>query len=152
MKDFKNKIEEITGNESNQWKEEARFYRDNKWLQYSSEIAFRILALIENDEELNQTKLAKVLNISRQQISKIVKGKENLTLETIYKLSKALQFELISFPPYKDNFFLGRKYLPPPVKSIGNSYRGLASVKEGAAKAMVNQNDSVVVELKSIAS
>jgi transcriptional regulator with XRE-family HTH domain len=33
-------------------------------------------------------------------VTKIVKGKENLTLETIYKLSKALDVELISFPEY----------------------------------------------------
>lgn len=42
-----------------------------------------------------------MLQVSPQRISKILKGQENLTLETIYKLSQVLNFELISFPEYK---------------------------------------------------
>jgi transcriptional regulator with XRE-family HTH domain len=67
---------------------------------YSSQIARRVLSAINENEELNQTKLATALNISPQQVSKIVKGKENLTLETIYKLSESLNVELITFPLY----------------------------------------------------
>src|SRR5205085_6857076 len=117
MKDFKKKIEAIAVKPNNQWKEEAKFIRDNKWLLYSSEIALRILALIENDKELNQTKLAAAINVSRQHINKIIQGKENLTLETIYKLSQALQFELITFPPYKDSYSLGSTYVTHAFKT-----------------------------------
>ena len=75
--------------------------KNRKWLNYSGNIARRILAKIENDNNLSQTELAKLLDVSRQQISKIVKGHENMTLETIAKLSEALGVELISFPEYK---------------------------------------------------
>ena len=53
---------------------------------------------------MSQAKLAEVVGVSPQQISKIVKGHENLTLETIYKLSRALGEELIAFPVYKHNY------------------------------------------------
>lgn len=109
MNDWKKKIESITGEPDDSWKEIALFFRDNKWLPYSSAIASRVLAAIEDDEEMNQTRLAEALNVSRQQINKIVKGHENLTLETIYKLSQALGVELITFPPYKYSKPIGKK-------------------------------------------
>jgi plasmid maintenance system antidote protein VapI len=64
-------------------------------------IALRILQKIEEIEGMMQKKLAEALGVSQQQISKIVKGHENLTLETISKLSEALDTELISFPEIK---------------------------------------------------
>jgi transcriptional regulator with XRE-family HTH domain len=41
------------------------------------------------------------LDVKPQYISKLLKGEENFTLETIPKLSTALGIELISFPAYK---------------------------------------------------
>lgn len=102
MSNLKDKLKKITSNKPSTWKEKALFRKNNPWLrEYSSKIARRILSVIEDNKELNQVKLADTLNVSPQQISKIVKGQENMTLETIYKLSKALNFELISFPDYK---------------------------------------------------
>lgn len=109
MTNFSDNLNKIISKDSSGWKEKAQFRKANPWLkQYSSEIARRILSIIENKEKLNQTKLAETLNVSPQQISKIVKGKENLTLETIYKLSKALNFELITFPEYKYSTILNQ--------------------------------------------
>ena len=113
MKETTNKLSKILSKSSSNWKENAEYRNNNKWLRYSSQIARRILALIENDEELNQAKLAEAIHVSPQQISKIVQGRENLTLETIYKLSQALRVELISFPPYK--------YSISPPQLISNS-------------------------------
>jgi len=45
--------------------------------------------------------LAKILGVPSQEITRVVKGNGNLTLEAIYKLSKALGAELISFPQYR---------------------------------------------------
>jgi plasmid maintenance system antidote protein VapI len=50
---------------------------------------------------MNQRKLAELMGVTPQHISKIVKGQENLTLETIGKLSEALQIELVDFPKIK---------------------------------------------------
>lgn len=101
MSNLKDKIDKVRGDKSSQWRQNAVFRRENKWLEYSAEIARRILAIIRENDGLNQSKLAEILGVAPQQITKIVKGKENLTLETIYKLSKALNFELITFPEYK---------------------------------------------------
>jgi transcriptional regulator with XRE-family HTH domain len=84
------------------WLDDAELRMKNrKWLRYSSNIARRILALKGQDNNAFQAELANTLGVSPQYISKIVKGKENLTLETIAKLSTALGVELISFPEYK---------------------------------------------------
>src|SRR5262245_52776453 len=100
MSKLKKKLGKITSPTASGWKTSAEYRRNNKWLRYSSEIARRVLAAIEGNKDLNQSKLAAQLNVSSQQVSKIVQGRENLTLETIYKLSKALDVELITFPPY----------------------------------------------------
>jgi transcriptional regulator with XRE-family HTH domain len=101
MSNFKDKIDKVKSKTPSKWRQNAAFRLENRWLEYSSQIARRILAIIRENDELNQTKLADMLGVTPQQITKIIKGKENLTLETIYKLSKALKFELITFPEYK---------------------------------------------------
>ncbi len=99
MSNLRNKINKIASKRQSSWLEKAKARKNTPWLKYySSQIARRILAIIEDDKELSQSKLATFLNVSPQQISKIIKGQENLTLETIYKLSEALNFDLIDFP------------------------------------------------------
>jgi len=65
------------------------------WLDKSFEIALLILARLK---ELNwtQAKLADEMKVSPQYVNKIVKGRENLTLETIALLETALGISLIT--------------------------------------------------------
>ncbi|MDD4552559.1 MAG: helix-turn-helix transcriptional regulator, partial [Aminobacterium sp.] len=78
------------------WQEEANWYRQNNgWLKQSSKIAFRILSELD-EKGLSQKELALRMNVSPQYVSKIVKGKENLSLETIWKIEEALGITLIS--------------------------------------------------------
>ena len=87
---------------SSNWSGQAEYRNQNrKWLRYSSQVARRVSAAIEERAGMNQKSLAELIKVSPQQISKIVQGKENLTLETIAKLAEALETELISFPQYK---------------------------------------------------
>ncbi len=107
----KDKLIELSNqhNKKSNWLKDALYRRSNKkWLNYSSQIARRILAKIEDDENQTQAELARTLNVSAQQISKIIKGQENLTLETIAKFSEALQIELITFPDYKYNIEINK--------------------------------------------
>ena len=84
------------------WSEDADFRLENwKWLNYSSQIARRVYVAVKEREGMNQKVLAEKLGVTPQHISKILKGEENLTLETIAKLSEALDIELINFPDYK---------------------------------------------------
>lgn len=91
----------LDGTHKMSWLERTKFRSQNrKWLTYSSKIALRILSSIE-DLNINQKELAEQLEVTPQQISKIIKGQENLTLKSIAKLSEILRTELISFPSYK---------------------------------------------------
>ena len=89
------------------WVNDIERKRLNKtWLNYSGKIALRVLYAIEDTPGMNQRKLAELMGVTPQHISKIVKGQENLTLETIGKLSEALQIELIDFPKFKYSLML----------------------------------------------
>ena len=79
----------------------AKFRIQNKkWLSYSSNIALRVLAALEESEQMTQKTLAEMVGVSPQYINKVLKGQENLSLQTIAKLSEALNMELITFPKF----------------------------------------------------
>ena len=81
--------------------ENAKFRVENKkWLKYSSNIALRIIAALEQNKKMSQKALAEILDVSPQYINKILKGQENLSLSTIAKISEALGVDLISFPKF----------------------------------------------------
>lgn len=77
------------------WREEAEWRRANKeWLRYSQYIAIRMLSRMD-ELHITQTILAEKMGCSQQYISKVLKGKENLSLETISKIESALDIDLV---------------------------------------------------------
>lgn len=98
MSEIRKKIEEIAIDDKGSWIEKARYRRDNRaWLQKSQRIAVRILSVLD-EKGMQQKELAKALDVSPQQVSKIVQGKQNLTLETISKLEAVLGVKLFEVP------------------------------------------------------
>lgn len=96
------KLLALSGGHTSTWSDDADFrLKNHKWLRYSGNVAIRALAAIEDKEGMTQKQLAEIMGVSPQQINKILKGHENLTLESIAKLSEALGVELISFPEFK---------------------------------------------------
>lgn len=90
------RLKELSAGRMSTWHEEAEWYRKNiGWLKRSSKIAFRILCELD-EQGISQKELASRMDVSPQYVNKIVKGKENLSLETIWKLEKALDITLIS--------------------------------------------------------
>jgi DNA-binding Xre family transcriptional regulator len=85
----------------NSWQEDVLFYDQNKqWLDRSAKIAIKILSTLRNNRKENrspnnQKDLAELMGVSPQQVNKMVKGTENLTLETISKIEKALGIQLM---------------------------------------------------------
>lgn len=82
------------------WRERAEFRRQNrKWLKRSQNIA---LAILERMDELhiNQKELAEKMGVSAQYVNKVLKGNENLSLETIDKFENILGINLISVHNY----------------------------------------------------
>jgi ribosome-binding protein aMBF1 (putative translation factor) len=77
------------------WKEKAEWRQKNKsWLRFSQLVAIRMLEQMAA-EGLTQKSLAERLGCSQQYVSKILKGQENLSIETISKIEEALSLELL---------------------------------------------------------
>ncbi len=91
------------------WLQEARNRQINKeWQKHSKKIASKVLVTLR-EKKMKQNQLADIIGVSAQQVNKIVKGKENLTLETIVKLENALSINLI-FQEQRRNFVI-REYV-----------------------------------------
>jgi transcriptional regulator with XRE-family HTH domain len=94
-----NKINKIASEKVSTWKEDAvERKKNNDWTIRSFKIAVRILREIrvqKNSNGMTQRKLAEEMGVSPQYINKIIKGKENLTLETISKIESVLGVTLI---------------------------------------------------------
>lgn len=68
---------------------------NREMLRESQTIAFKVLYRLD-ELGWSQKKLAEKMNVSPQQISKIVKGQENLTLETMRKLQDILDVAILA--------------------------------------------------------
>ena len=64
-------------------------------LRASSRIAFKVLERLD-ELDWTQEKLAEAMEVSPQSIHKMVKGKENLTLETLVKLQQVLDIPILA--------------------------------------------------------
>lgn len=85
------KLREHASSTPSRWREEAEYRIVNKsWLRYSQKIAMQMLDKMEQ-MKITQKQLAERMNCSQQYISKILKGKENLSLETLTKIENALE-------------------------------------------------------------
>jgi len=77
------------------WREEAEWRRDNwLWLRHSQMIAVKVLLQMKQ-MGLTQKALAERMNCTQQYVSKILKGKENMSLDTLSRLEEALDINLI---------------------------------------------------------
>jgi antitoxin component HigA of HigAB toxin-antitoxin module len=77
------------------WREEAEWRRDNaSWLRHSQHIAVTVLLKMK-ELNLTQKALAERINCTQQYVSKILKGKENLSLDIISRLESALQIKIL---------------------------------------------------------
>ncbi len=96
------KLVGLSSGEISSWKQEAvERQNSSDWSECSFKIAVRILREIRTQNRINgmtQKKLADEMGVSPQYVNKIVKGKENPTLETISKIEKVLGIALIEVP------------------------------------------------------
>ena len=95
MNNLNDKLSKLQSEQPSQWKEAAKYRRDNReWLKKSAAIAVKVLDALKL-QGLSQKDLAERMEVSPQHINKIVKGQENLTLETITNLELALGITII---------------------------------------------------------
>ncbi|MEB2787287.1 helix-turn-helix domain-containing protein [Algoriphagus persicinus] len=78
-----------------EWEKEAEERKSVRQESRKSGMIATQLAYFMKTNGISQTDLGKLVGVSPQQISKILKGRENLTLGTIEKIESALKIELI---------------------------------------------------------
>ena len=92
MKTTIEKLEKYASSTPSKWREALEYRQENKtWLRYSQRIAMLMLDKLG----INQKQLAEMMSCSQQYISKILKGRENLSLETLSKIEGALGISII---------------------------------------------------------
>jgi plasmid maintenance system antidote protein VapI len=105
IQNFKN----LVGNNKSNFIENIKASLENReWQSRSQDIAFIVLEKLA-ELEMKQYQLADKMNVTAQQISKILKGAENLTLESISKLENALGIKLIN---------INHEYLIPKIETL----------------------------------
>ncbi len=88
-------LEKHSSKSPSTWREDAEWRRENwYWLRHSQRIAVRVLIQMK-EMGLTQKALAESMNCTQQYVSKILKGKENMSLETLSKLEHALGINII---------------------------------------------------------
>lgn len=102
--------------QDNTWLEKAKWRQENEsWLKTSFAIAVKILAAFRANKKTgafpkNQKELAFAMGCTPQYINKLLKGSENLQLETISKIENILNIKLIQVPELEDIILVDTYY------------------------------------------
>ncbi|MEO2071206.1 MAG: helix-turn-helix transcriptional regulator [Zunongwangia sp.] len=106
---IKNKLKK-TSKSDKKWIEKAKYRKENSaWLDISFAIAVKIMSKLKENKKLNefpqsQKQLAKALDCSPQYVNKLLKGTENLQIETITRIEGILDLILIEVPEFETMF------------------------------------------------
>ena len=94
MKALQEKLSVHKSTTPSRWKEKALARHENKeWLRYSQRIAMMMIDRME-ELEITQKVVAEKMGCSQQYISRVLKGTENLSIETIFKIESALDLQI----------------------------------------------------------
>lgn len=139
MESKSNNFETLLSGETSGWRTKARDRKQNKeWRRMVGEIAVSILKFLK-ENGLTQVELAKRLDVSPQYVSKIVQGKENLSIETICKIQLALGIQLIAIPAYYSTIRI------ESVISQINNYGNKRTVYSGTVQSEMDYKNSTIV-------
>ena len=96
MKEVVARLKQHQSTTPSRWREKAEWRLQNKsWLRHSQHIAMLMLDKMEK-MNLTQKQLAEMMGCSQQYVSKVLKGEENLSLETMAKIEDCLNICIIS--------------------------------------------------------
>ncbi len=103
---FKNFKKLVSGTDTSWIDELDSFNKNSNWLDISFEIALIVLTKLSDNKRIkkgiyNQKMLASALGCSAQYVNKLLKGNENLTLETICNLQNVLDLKLIEVTKFE---------------------------------------------------
>lgn len=106
INNIKNRLKN-SSKQDNSWIERAKYRNENKaWLDISFAIAVKIMSAIKANKAADifpktQKELAEAMICSPQYVNKLLKGTENLQLETIVKIEQILNITLIEVPEFQ---------------------------------------------------
>lgn len=106
INNIKNRLKK-TSKQDNSWIERAKYRKENKaWLDISFAIAVKIMSALKANKTADlfpktQKELAEAMICSPQYVNKLLKGTENLQLETITKIEQILNISLIEVPEFQ---------------------------------------------------
>lgn len=106
INNIKNRLKE-SSKQDNTWIERANYRKENKaWLDISFAIAVKIMSTLKANKTANifpktQKELAKAMFCSPQYVNRLLKGTENLQLETITNIEQILNISLIEVPEFQ---------------------------------------------------
>ena len=125
------KFSALVSDEKSGWLAKAKWREENQdWLDISFAIAVKILAAFRANKKTdtfpkNQKELAIAMSCTPQYVNKLLKGAENLQLETISKIERILNIKLIEVP---ENSMINSFSFPLlPVDSFSESFIDLIS-------------------------
>lgn len=137
-----NKLSQMAKSRPEEAKQKAQYRKDNReWLRISRDIALALHYYLRK-MKMTQKELAEKLQVSPAYVGKLLKGQENLTLETICNIQNAIDRELISVSrPYEHQSIISMYSIKPFVtaktshiyQSKQNVSSGYSSVSEDAA-------------------
>ena len=94
-KEIASKLNEHQSSTPSKWRENARWRMDNRaWLRHSQHIAMMMLDRMD-ELKMSQKQLSELMGCSQQYVSKVLKGQENLSLETISKIEHCLGLQIL---------------------------------------------------------
>jgi antitoxin component HigA of HigAB toxin-antitoxin module len=85
----------VSSNKTETTNKSKKRIEDREMLRESQRIAIKILKKLDVNN-WTQKDLAQKMGVTPQQVSKIVSGKENLTIETMIKLQKLLEIPILA--------------------------------------------------------
>ena len=95
MSEIVNNLRKHQSTTPSRWRERAEWRQENKsWLRHSQHIAMMMLDKMEA-LGLTQREVAERMGCSQQYVSRILKGHENLSIETMCKIEEALDLVIL---------------------------------------------------------
>lgn len=93
------KLKEHQSPTPSKWRENVEWRMKNRaWLRHSQHIAMMMLDKME-ELHMSQKHLSELMGCSQQYVSKVLKGQENLSLETISKIESCLDLQIMPTNP-----------------------------------------------------
>ena len=113
-----NRLKEVAKQPSEKEREEAKFRDENRdWLLKSALIALEIHRYLRQNG-MTQSQLAEKLGISPAMVTKLLSGKENLSLKTVCGIERVIQFELLKVPSYEKGIYMKCDLMKMPEEEL----------------------------------